>query len=51
MGLSSSEQREDNSCRQCYTVRESMIIMLLEISQNKKFSAITSGLAKRLKLM
>ena len=37
MGLSTSVQREDNSCRQCHRVRESMIIMLLEISQNKKF--------------
>ena len=37
MGLSTSEQREDNSCRQCHGVHESMIIMLSELNRNKKF--------------
>ena len=35
-GLSASVQREDNLCRQCHRVRESMI-MVLELNRNKNF--------------
>ena len=41
MGLSTSVQREDSSCRQCHGVRESMSIMLLELSQNRFYLTLS----------